>query len=163
MSRILIAILIIIVLLILTRDSSRLFLQTRSALQSPLSPSPVPATNPVTTQKPLPPSPDPTDRQTYSSAPANNLEEFNYPNSTQTSLSEDSVTLKSRDDSGVITNWYKNKIKNLGMNTTSFINTSTNGNILNKLVGSDGKREIVVEITKKNNNEEVEIELNAID
>lgn len=47
-----------------------------------------------------------------------------------------------------ITNWYKDKIKSLGMNTTSFVTTNTNDNVLNKLAGANGSENVTIEIKK---------------
>ena len=57
--------------------------------------------------------------------------------------------------------WYKEKIKALGMNTTSFVQTKTNGDVLNKLVGSRGQQKVEVEIIKNNREQEVKIKLNV--
>ena len=77
-----------------------------------------------------------------------NLSNFQYPNSQVVSSSETSLVLNSTDNSDTITDWYKEKIKGEGMNVTSFVTTKTNDNVLNKLVGADGEREIRVEIKK---------------
>jgi len=61
-----------------------------------------------------------------------------------------SSVFESNDDPDLITNWYKEKIKSLGMNSKSFVQTKTNGNVLNKLVGARGDKEIRVGIVKKN-------------
>jgi len=67
-----------------------------------------------------------------------------YPNSTR----QDANRWKSGDDPGVITNWYKNKIEALGMNTKSFVQTNTNGQVLNKLVAANDNIKVSVEISK---------------
>lgn len=79
---------------------------------------------------------------------SNNLSSFQYPNSQVVSSGENSLILNSIDSSDTITDWYKEKIKGEGMSVTSFVTTKTNDNVLNKLVGADGEREIRVEITK---------------
>jgi hypothetical protein len=56
--------------------------------------------------------------------------------------------LTSSDSADAITNWYKNKIKDSGYNSTAFAVTNTNGNVLTKLAGGNGHNEIRVEITK---------------
>ncbi|MBI3443339.1 hypothetical protein HY008_01585 [Candidatus Woesebacteria bacterium] len=78
-----------------------------------------------------------------------NLSEYRYPNSTVESLSDNSMSLRSADDPKVITDWYKNKINAKGMNIKTFVQTSTNSNVVNKLVGAKAGLEIRVEITKK--------------
>ena len=66
---------------------------------------------------------------------------------------------ESQDDPDAITDWYKEKIKELGMSAKSLVTTKTNGNVLNKLVGANGKREIRVEITKPADQPTTEIKL----
>lgn len=80
-----------------------------------------------------------------------------YPNAIQTSSSGNTLSLESQDDPDAITQWYKEKIQSLGMNSKSFVTTKTNGNILNKLVGANGTREVQVEITKQNDESTVHI------
>ena len=67
-----------------------------------------------------------------------------YPGSNKTS----SNTYTSSDDPQKITDWYKDKIKSLGANSKSFVQTNTNGNVLNKLVGAKSGLTISVEIKK---------------
>ena len=43
---------------------------------------------------------------------------------------------------------YKDKIKEKGMSVTSFVTTSANGNILNKLSGASGNEEVNIEIKR---------------
>lgn len=74
--------------------------------------------------------------------------EFAYPSATRVSGEGSSFTLKSGDSPATITDWYKNRIKQAGMKTTSFVQTSTNGNILNSLVGAGNGHEVRVEIKK---------------
>lgn len=86
-------------------------------------------------------------------------QQFLYPNAAP--ANSDQTTFISFDDSSIITNWYKEKIKSLGMNTTSFIQTNTNGFIINKLVAKNDQKEVSVEISKKSNQKEVSIFLNV--
>lgn len=76
--------------------------------------------------------------------------DLQYPNSRQAGSNDASLIFESSDDPDLITNWYKEKIRNLGMNSKSFVQTKTNGNVLNKLVGARGDKEVRVEIVKKN-------------
>ena len=78
---------------------------------------------------------------------SNNLD-FKYPNSVILENSNELV-LESDDNPDTITNWYKEKIKNSGMNSKAFVQTKTNDNVLNKLAGASGTREVNVEIIKK--------------
>ncbi|MFH1186843.1 MAG: hypothetical protein V1697_01570 [Candidatus Levyibacteriota bacterium] len=80
-----------------------------------------------------------------------------YPNSQQLSNSGNAINLQSYDDVGQITNWYKERIREIGMNAVSFVSTSTNGNVLNKLSGADEHQEIGIEITKQASSQLVEI------
>lgn len=79
----------------------------------------------------------------------NKVSDYRYPNSQTISSSSDSLLLNSTDDTDLITNWYKEKIKNEGANVKTFVTTKTNDNVLNKLVGADGEKEIRVEISKE--------------
>jgi len=78
-----------------------------------------------------------------------------YPNSI---LVKDNI-YQSSDDPATITNWYKNKINTSGMNVTSFVVTSTNNNVLNKLAGGSSTEKFSVEISKKQNDQKTTIRL----
>lgn len=105
-------------------------------------------------------SPVPTSRPTAVPAPQINisLENFRYLNSKQ--IKDDGeLVLESNDDPQAITGWYKEKIVNSGLNTTSFIQTNTNGQILNKLVGAGGGIQVRVEISKEANRPQTTIKV----
>lgn len=85
--------------------------------------------------------------------------EFQYPNSTIIFQSGNSLTLESNNDPNTITNWYKEKIRAMGMNATAFSQTSVNGNISNKLAGAGSGRKIDVSITKSVNQSKTTIQL----
>jgi len=85
------------------------------------------------------------------------LTDFIYPNANINAQSETSLTLSASDDAQVITDWYKNKIKELGMNTRSFVQTKTNDNVNNVLSAAKGSDEIKVTITKKAGDQQVSI------
>ena len=87
------------------------------------------------------------------------LSDYRYPNSEILSSSENALSLKSFEDAKTITNWYKEKIVSEGMNVKTFVETKANNNVLNKLVGADGKKEIRVEIKKTTGSSLVEIEV----
>lgn len=115
----------------------------------------IPSATPAPTKKPTPPTqPTPKDETL--------LSKLQYPNATKESTSENTLVLRSNDDSDIITDWYKEKIIGLGMNTKSFVKTKTNDNVLNKLVGADGQTEIRVEITKQANSSATEIKVTII-
>ncbi len=88
----------------------------------------------------VPPSPTP-QTQTDSS--------WYYPNSTVKSSSGNNLSLESNDNSDAITEWYKNKIRGMNMNTKTFVKTNSNGNILNKLDGVGQGTEVRVEISRQ--------------
>ena len=127
----------------------------------PQSPSPAPSNSPAS-------SPVPTQQPTFSKTDSSisikqevkddsssnqnlNVSDFRYPSSTQISSSDNNLKLESSGDPQVITDWYKEKIRSLGFKSKSFIQTSTNGNVLNKLVGGLGDDEVKVDIEKKAN------------
>ncbi len=122
--------------------------------------SPSPTTNPTPTSIPNVKSSsniiitlEPT--KTTSSS-AIDSQTFIYPGAKVISTSG-KVTLESTDSPNTITDWYKNKIKEQGMNTTSFVTTSTNGKILNKLAGANTNKNVEIEITKESNESTVHI------
>lgn len=80
-----------------------------------------------------------------------------YPGSAVVETSSGSIKMTSTGNADEVTKWYKDKIVSMGMNVNSFVSTKTNGNILNKLSGADGTREVKVEIKKKANDTTVEI------
>lgn len=86
-----------------------------------------------------------------------NISSFIYPNSVKISIDASSVILQSSDDPQIITNWYKERITIMGMNAKSFVQTNTNGNVLNKLVAANSGLKVSVTVSKKNNQSSVEI------
>ncbi len=108
--------------------------------QSITTPSPQPSVSPVPTVTPKTP-PLPKEDKLIIPSP---LQIWAYPGSTSVGDSK----WQSNDPPQVITNWYKDKIKSQGMNATSFVQTNTNDNILNKLVGANGSMKVSVEITR---------------
>lgn len=101
-------------------------------------------------------TPSPTSTNSPSSLSLS-LDVFLYPNSKLTKKEGNTLTLESSDSPQRITDWYKEKIKSLGMSAKSFVQTSTNGNVLNKLAGSDGTVEVNAEIKKQNNESQATI------
>lgn len=88
--------------------------------------------------------------------------DLKYPSSIQVGTGENSISLESTDAPTTITNWYKEKIKSLGMSAKSFVQTNTNGNILNKLVGTDGRYQVRVEIGRHNNESIVHVSVSLV-
>ena len=105
----------------------------------------VPTNTPIPTEStPTPTSPAERDL----APPDTNLGDFIYPGATTGSQSDRTMTLTSNDDAQLITDWYKNKMKELGMNTRSFVQTKTNDNVNNVLTAAKYDDEINVTITK---------------
>ncbi len=112
------------------------------------NPSPRPVNDSVVTSiptaTPVPPTstPEPT-------RSASGLAPYRYPNASVQEDSEAELKLVSNDSAQTITDWYKNVISSQGLHTTSFVQTSSNDNILNKLAaGLNGGGQITVTISK---------------
>lgn len=90
---------------------------------------------------------------------SSDISNFIYPGSNSQNQSGDVLTLKSSENPKSVTDWYKDKIKSLGMNVTSFVTTSTNDNINNKLVGAKVGMKVEIEITKKANESQTTIKV----
>ncbi|OGH19319.1 MAG: hypothetical protein A3D74_01540 [Candidatus Levybacteria bacterium RIFCSPHIGHO2_02_FULL_37_13] len=119
-----------------------------------------PSQNPNDTPTIVPPTLTPTSTPASTNIPNFDNQtnaDFKYPNSTTISQSGSETAYESSDDPKKITDWYKKKIKSIGMKATSFVQTSTNGNVLNKLVGASQNQEVRVEISKQNNSSLVKI------
>lgn len=84
-----------------------------------------------------------------STAPAsNNLADYIYPGAAVLSSSGQSLSLTSSDNPDQVTNWYKEKIKNMGFSSKAFAETRANDKVLNKLTGDNGQLSIAIEIAK---------------
>ncbi len=119
--------------------------------------SPSPTTTPTPTTKTsssiiitLEPTKTPSSNVAYSQT-------FIYPRSKIISNENGKITLESSDSAKTITDWYKNKIKEQGMNTTSFVTTNTNGKIYNKLTGSISTKTVEIEIKKESDESTVHV------
>ena len=88
---------------------------------------------------------------------SSDLSEYKYPNSQIVSSSSNSLFLESSDNSDSITDWYKQMLNSQGMNVKTFVMTKVNDQVLNKLVGADGNKEISVEISKESMSSSVKI------
>lgn len=139
-----------------TKQVKRMPHTTLSKPSSTNSSSPTPTNTPTPSPQPtvIPPTATPTSKPNEQSQ---KISDFQYPGSAVISISSNTAVFESTDDPKKITDWYKDKIKSMGMNATSFVQTSTNGNILNKLVGAKSGSEARVEITKQNNQPTVKI------
>lgn len=89
----------------------------------------------------------------------NNNLDFKYPNSVILE-NNTGLVLESNDDPDLITNWYKEKIREMDLSAKSFVQTRANDVVLNKLAGAGNNREITVEISK-NGNSKVKIRVNS--
>lgn len=88
------------------------------------------------------------------------INNFIYPNSVVTNIGINSVVMQSNDSPQTITDWYKEKIKSFGMNVNSFVQTITNGNVLNRFVSAGSNFKINVRINKRVNDVKTQIEIN---
>jgi len=77
------------------------------------------------------------------------LQTYKYPNSSVINSGSNSLNLQSDASPKLITDWYKETINSNGFNVTSFVTTSTNDNVLNKLAAAKSGQNIEVEIEKK--------------
>jgi hypothetical protein len=130
-------------------------------LNSTISPTHIPTTYPPTST----PTTIPTVSPTPANSPANqslNISDFRYPDSIIISEDGNKLELENNDDPKKVTDWYKDRIKSKDLNVTSFVQTSTNGNILNKLVGANSNTEVRVEITKQSDSGKVKISISLI-
>lgn len=75
--------------------------------------------------------------------------DYLYPNATIISQTINSTELQTQDNPKLVTDWYKEKISETGFTTTSFVTTSTNGEVVNKLSAVKNDENVVIEITKK--------------
>ena len=168
--RILIVLLIILGLIIIGQkvaEQSKKSSPTPTAIPSSTI---IPTTSPTSNPTSIPTAiPSPTTLPPATSTPTNspysqklNITDFKYPNAIVVNKNGNKLELESNDDPQKITDWYKEKIKSMDLNVTTFVQTSTNGNILNKLVGANGATEVRVEITKQNNSQVVKISISLI-
>lgn len=83
------------------------------------------------------------------------LGEWVYPNSRETGAGK----WRSGDSPQVITDWYKSQITAAGLNTKSFVQTNTNGNVLNKLTAASLEMKVTVEISKSSSDAQTAISI----
>ncbi len=82
-----------------------------------------------------------------------------YANASISSKNENALTLTSADDPQIITEWYKAKIKEYSLNTRSFVQTKTNGNVNNVLVASNSSDKISISIKRKSEDSTVFVDV----
>lgn len=153
---------ILVVLLILTITFDKSFKKNSTQIpkgEKNISPTITPAPSFTPTPTVFLPTQTPTRSQSSGQVlqDENNNSGLIYPNSTVIFETGNAIVLQSQDNPQTITDWYKQKIESLNLNAQSFVSTNTNGNILNKLVGTNREKEIRVEISKKANEAIVEI------
>jgi hypothetical protein len=85
------------------------------------------------------------------------LNAFRYPNATDTSFSDTSLSMTSTDSPESITNWYEQAIKNNGFNSRASAKTNSNGNIENKLGGGKNGESVNITIKKSAGSNEINI------
>ncbi len=140
-----VAILLISVLMQARRVPSQQ--QTSDVLSSPTT---TPTHTPTDT--PIPTHPTATHKPTFTPSPtiapgtSGEISSLIYPGSIITSHTGAAFELESTDNAAAITDWYKARIKDRGMNTTSFVQTKTNGNVLNALVATGNRQKISITI-----------------
>ena len=147
--RLLIVLIFILIVLITFGDKS--FFNQRSEknktedkLYQIPSKTPTPASNAADAT----PTPVKTEDNINSPQVSTEITSFIYPNSVNIRQNKDTSSMESSDQPQIITDWYKEKIKSMGMKATAFTQTTTNGNVLNKLAGANNSFAIVVEIRK---------------
>ena len=93
---------------------------------------------------------EPTQSISPTQVPSNEflVSSFIYPGAKVVTQTQTTLSLESSDDTDIITNWYKDKIKGMGANVKSFVVTRANDKVLNKLVGANSDVEVAVEISK---------------
>jgi hypothetical protein len=120
-------------------DKSDVLSTSQEARSEEVTPTEFPTQAPSSTQTPKPSS-----TTSVSSSSVN----FKYPGAHTIQESQTVLVMESTEDTDKITDWYKSKIEDLGMNVKSFVTTKANDKILNKLSAADGVREINIEISK---------------
>ena len=90
------------------------------------------------------------------------LADFQYPGAETTRLTGQSLYLKSTDEVGAITNWYRARIESLKMNLKNFIQTTVNGEASHQLTAADerGKIKVLIEKKKSENNTQITVTIN---
>lgn len=102
-------------------------------------------------------------QQTNPDLQPNRFQKFNYPDAKVISSTNDSLILESSDSPSEITSWYKGQIHSQDMQTTSFIETNTNGEVFNQLVGTNGAEKIAISISTVSPGSLVKMEIKSYD
>lgn len=119
--------------------------QTTAKSSTPVpTPTPTPFSSPEPTAEAATPIPTVPVTVTVTVTRSPVTSDWQYPGSSQISAG----VYESSDPSDKITDWYQDKIRQLGLNIKTFVRTKTNDRVLNKLVGASDQVEIRVEISK---------------
>ncbi|MCL5090731.1 MAG: hypothetical protein M1514_01840 [Patescibacteria group bacterium] len=86
-----------------------------------------------------------------------NINDFFYPKAVLVGNLNGNYLLKTDDSMENVIGWYKNKIPSSKMNVKTLIQTNTNGNIINQLVGSGPEGELRIEMSKESSQPEIQI------
>lgn len=111
-----------------------------------LSPSPIE----ISEQKESTDSPPPTSESVSE-------EPFQYPNAEVTKIEKEKVSMETTDTPEQVTAWYKAKIVATNMRQRTTVQTSTNGEVLNKLSAVKEDISVTVEIRREENSEKTKI------
>ncbi|HLE48803.1 MAG TPA: hypothetical protein VI819_02110 [Patescibacteria group bacterium] len=76
------------------------------------------------------------------------INDFYYPGAGNIGSSTKTLNLESPDHPNKVTDWYKNKIQSFDLNVNSFVKSSADDKILNKLSAASGSFEVNVEISR---------------
>ena len=79
----------------------------------------------------------------------NSYSDFYYPGATTKEQTDSRLVLESSDDAGKITDWYKKKINDKNMSAVSFVSTTANDDVLNRLEGAENEETVSIEIERK--------------
>ncbi len=115
--------------------------------QNPQIVSPQPTQTPSLTSS-AKPAFHPLNTSQPTSSSSKDINDFKYPNANNKDSSSTFLHLETADSPNTVTEWYKTKIKNLGLNTQSFVVTNSNNNVNNSLSASGNGLNIKVEIIK---------------
>lgn len=98
-------------------------------------------------------------QKTNSSTLLGNINDFIYPGSSFSRKDGQADVYTSSDQVNSISNWYKEKINNLHMNTQSMVQTNTNGNVLNSFSAANSELKVDISISKQSSSQVVEIKI----
>ena len=89
----------------------------------------------------------------------NTMSDFIYPHAEIIATTKDTIKLESIDEPDEISMWYEDKMKSSNFNIKTFIKTSSNDDIVNKMVGNNENFQISIDIAKPSKSDLVGIEI----